>query len=311
MTSHFDKMIELGYHPIPVNPEQKFPARKSFGTWYPMHDWTKFKDKAPTKYQTMIWDKWESSIGLVTGTKTTEGCFVVLDIDTEDTNEMLMILEIFPDYNTAKIGKKGLSIFLNAPADYPSKQYKNEDGEVICEILGGGKSCRQTVIPPSIHPDTQVPYKWTRGPIHVDYLTKMSQSQSNELEDLMKQFGWKQVEQSTIDFTKKEFRNNDDSIFNDIDILALNNLDKWVPQLDLYGLVRVRDGYKCVPTWRESSTGRATSERKKSLSFANRGIVDFGTGKRYGPLTLVMQVNQCQLSQAYSWLSSQLYDTMS
>jgi hypothetical protein len=90
--------------------------------------------------------------------------------------------------------------------------------------------------------------------------------------------------------------------------IAIANLDKWIPQLNLYNCKRERDGsYKAVATWRPSNTGRPIEQRKRNLSISGRGIKDFGDDRGYSPIDLVMAARSCEFWDAHDWLE-QLVD---
>jgi hypothetical protein len=88
----------------------------------------------------------------------------------------------------------------------------------------------------------------------------------------------------------------------------LAELDRWVPDLDLYKCRRARGGYEAVPTWRESSTGRPLEERNRNLGISPKGIRDFVLGADGGltPIDLVMRALNCDFDDACSWLREQL-----
>src|SRR5262249_4226273 len=91
--------------------------------------------------------------------------------------------------------------------------------------------------------------------------------------------------------------------------VALKNLPKWVPDLNLFRWRRRRGqhaSYEAVATWRPSRTGRVSEERKLNLKISPLGIVDFGDGRGYSPLDLVMAAKECSLSEAATWLDKQL-----
>jgi hypothetical protein len=88
---------------------------------------------------------------------------------------------------------------------------------------------------------------------------------------------------------------------------ALDNLDLWVPQLDLYKCHRARGGYEAVATWRASNTGQPLEKRDLNLKIHPTGIRDFGDDRGYSALDLVMEVFDCSYGDAYDWLE-QLVD---
>jgi hypothetical protein len=63
-----------------------------------------------------------------------------------------------PNTPITKFGKKGFTGFYRYPhGEVPTASFRGKDGRVILDILGHG---RQTVIPPTVHPETGRPYEW-------------------------------------------------------------------------------------------------------------------------------------------------------
>src|SRR5262249_9938667 len=93
-----------------------------------------------------------AGIGIVCGET-----FSAIDIDCDD--EMRTAIEkVIPESLIGKRGRRGATWFYRGGNRRSRKFLVN--GRTVCEVLGVGK---QTVLPPSIHPDTGKPYEWTRG----------------------------------------------------------------------------------------------------------------------------------------------------
>ncbi len=88
------------------------------------------------------------NIGLPLG----QGGLVAIDIDTEDADHIARLVACLPPIRAAKRGKRGFTAFFLMAGDHFPIQRLN-----LVEILSHGA---QTVIPPSIHPDTGQPYVW-------------------------------------------------------------------------------------------------------------------------------------------------------
>lgn len=123
-----------------------------------MHrNWTQWCDRQITETElTGVSDK--SNIGLACGKFTT-----AIDIDDEAVLRLIgpQLLQYGP---VSKVGQNGRTdIFrTNLDAPEPSRKFRskrNADGHrtMLVEILATGN---QTVLPPSIHPDTGKPYEW-------------------------------------------------------------------------------------------------------------------------------------------------------
>lgn len=106
-----------------------------------------------------------SNIGIRTGDIHEDGsCLIGLDIDRQD-HQLLACVQraIGSDTVPVKQGKKGWTFVFRLTEQRPSvKIYWNRDGKrtAAIDVLCKGA---QTVVPPSIHPDTMQPYKWVAG----------------------------------------------------------------------------------------------------------------------------------------------------
>ena len=67
------------------------------------------------------------------------------------------IRRVIPASPVAKRGQRGWTEIGRTSRPIASRRYYGPDGEILVELLGDG---RQTVIPPSVHPDTERPYEW-------------------------------------------------------------------------------------------------------------------------------------------------------
>jgi hypothetical protein len=91
--------------------------------------------------------------------------------------------------------------------------------------------------------------------------------------------------------------------------LALRELHKWVPELGIHKLRR-RVGrfanYEGVAQWRASTQGRPLEERACNLKVSGLGIRDFGDGRGYSALDLVMAARGTDLFESFCWLDEKL-----
>jgi AAA domain len=101
-----------------------------------------------------------------------------------------------------------------------------------------------------------------------------------------------------------------DSPYDQINDLAMKDLDAWVPHLGIHKLRPQRGRYRSyigVAQWRESSTaGRGLDERDLNLKITQSGIKDFGDGRTYTSLDLVMAARGCEVKEAFNWLDEKL-----
>lgn len=130
---------------IPLYSREKRPV--------PM-DWSQYHDK-PVEPETQA--EWISScstgnIGLVLGQ---QSGICVLDIDCEDEGLIALIRQLVPQSPWVRIGQKGMVLAFRYSGQ-KTFRIKSAEGESICELLS---ERTQVVLPPSIHPKTQMPYQ--------------------------------------------------------------------------------------------------------------------------------------------------------
>lgn len=105
----------------------------------------------------------DANLGLLTGCPL-NAQFNLAVIDCDDDNLVRLLAVVIGATPCSKIGKKGRSDFVRVPkgSAFKSTQIRDSAGLGKIDILAGGK---QTVLPPSIHPDTQKPYSWVGIPL--------------------------------------------------------------------------------------------------------------------------------------------------
>ena len=109
-------------------------------------NWSQFAKTPPTELLLDIWSKRCSkhNIGLVTGKLSG---VIAIDIDKDSAKKLV------PNSPIVKKGKKGETRFFKYDGEVNWKRH-----DLGIELLSDGN---QTVIPPSIHPETGKPYFWT------------------------------------------------------------------------------------------------------------------------------------------------------
>lgn len=145
---------KAGFSPVPLHPASKRPVQDG---------WQKYHEKQPTPEEMEEWaTKYpNANIGLVLGSHTVgDTRLLAIDIDVDDQEMIQRFVRAIGTKDPAKKGKKGLTIFVRGPKKIENtmriKASKVGSAPVI-EIL----SCKtQTVVPPSVHPDTGQPYEW-------------------------------------------------------------------------------------------------------------------------------------------------------
>lgn len=308
-------LIARGFHVVPIAPKGKDMTGKSPGErrgsrWVGIPEWERFRDKFPTAIELEVWSDWaEAGIGVVLGSAVGEHQVIAIDIDVEDPDELRELQSAAPYSPMAKRGRKGVTLFYRGDRSLRTKQYKrgvHPNQRMLCEILTGNAT-RQTVVPPSVHPDTGHAYVWVNGAsaVRAVDLPILAGDDILKLEEALMNVGWDPA-------AATERRPVAPGAllggpFADINAEALARLDDWVTDLDLYDLTRARAGYAAVATWRGSTTGRPLTERKRNLSIQPSGIKDFGTNQGYSAIDLVMAAKSTTFDNAFAWLDRQLH----
>jgi hypothetical protein len=282
-----------GYRVVPIAPGTKYPGvHQGFGSYIALVGW-------PTSHVTD--PQPGAGLGLICGNP-----LVAADIDTDDEAMGVELIDALTDdggTTITKVGKRGQTLLLRPPPDTTVRSRKFLiNGATAFEMLADG---RQTVLPPTSHPDLKQPYKWGNGatPLNTDLhqIAVLRSDWEERVEAVLAKYGYEpesaKGEQRTFDET---------SPFQQINNLAMANLPEWVPALQLYSCRRGRgfQNYEAIAIWRPSQN--PLEERRANLKISSKGIVDFGTGKGYSPLDLVMASRACSLNEAFDWLTAQL-----
>lgn len=312
------ELTALAYHVVPIIPPGashpaagKAPGKFTAGEWRGLGEWERFRDRAPTEFELTLWSANypDANIGVVCGSPAGDGLVVIaVDIDTNDFEEIDILLGALPHAVMSKKGAKGQTLFYRAPADIKSKSYDlgvRPHARRVLDLLTGSQT-RQTVAPPSNHASGAV-YRWLSGPAPAHDLTVFDETALEKLEDTLASLGWNpDAMRATRAANASRAPLDPDDIWGETKSAALVRLVDWAPHLGLYNLRRARAGFEAVATWRDSSTGRPLEQRKRNLSIQPTGIKDFGTGETFSPLDLVMRAQGCDLETATAWLRARL-----
>jgi hypothetical protein len=287
-----------------------------------MTEWQRFRDRPPTAFELQLWQRWpDANVGIALGSPAADGLrLLAVDVDTTDPDELDAIIRALPPSPMVKRGLKGETRFYRAPAEIKSKGYKVPTGEfmpdgkpkrrTLVDLLTGSQT-RQSVVPPSVHPDGPT-YVWTAGPVPAAELPIFDEGALSKLEETLEAQGWGAAETgATADRPSQPPREDRDpdaspTIWRDLNDEALGKLEAWVPALDLYRLHAARGGYEAVATWRGSSSGQAAEKRKRNLKIHPSGIRDMGDDRTYTALDLIQAATSCNLDTAFGWLSVRL-----
>lgn len=118
-------------------------------------DFGKYSHRLPYRNEIDLFKKTKGhyNIGLMLGRINN---LMAIDVDT-DLKDVMEFIDIeTPETPVSKFGKKGITKFYRSTLNYNESMCDIDHG---CMLEFHGTS-RQTVIPPSIHPDTKSPYVW-------------------------------------------------------------------------------------------------------------------------------------------------------
>lgn len=280
------RLIDCGYSAIPVAPMTKRPGSFSLKEWRGMADWTRFCDRLPTEIETGIWDKWPDA-GICVAI---DQRLKVVDIDTDDHALMCAVLSAIPFSDVIKRGAKGFSAFYRGSSSIVSQPF-SVGKERVVDLLCHG---RQTVVPPTIHPTTLMPYAWNGTDslenTPIDQLPELPDDVAGRLEQALARFGYRPPEAYQP--------GEGDTVWRELNDTALRNLELWVPSLALPGTRRSGRGWRAIAAWR--------GVENANLSFHAKGIEDFGASEKHTPINVVMLAQACDLYTAAKWLAKQI-----
>jgi len=147
---------DQGFWPRPVQPETKACKIKGWQTPDPDLPLGKVEGWS-SKYAT-------HGIGLLLGSPAGDGT-VLAALDIDDDRYVRVAEVILGDPICGRIGARGAAYFVRIRGDvsYRGFKAKGEADTKIGELL---VRKRLVVIPPTVHPDTTQPYRWTGSPLH-------------------------------------------------------------------------------------------------------------------------------------------------
>lgn len=304
------KLIERGYSAIPIMPQTKRPGYLRGGEWIGMSDWQAiYSKRLPTQFEIDRWSATDAGVCVVCGKGSKD--LIGIDLDTDHPELLAAFDALLPATPLRKRGATGETRFYRGrpvsrsynlidPAFRPAKVAKGKPYRV-CDIIGDG---RQTVLPPTVHPDTQEPFKWIGGAALEDFdpddLPIIDDDIADQIATMLTRFGYKEEPKGSL----VRDPGDGDTPHRMLNEYALANLEAWVPKLGLYRCRRRHQGYEAVPTWRSSNRGTPIEKRKLNLKIAPDGINDFGDGpKGYTPIDVVIASQGCDLDTAVRFLA--------
>ncbi len=136
---------QRGLSVIPLYKREKRPIPNGWSQWH---------DHLPSEEQRSEWlhSFPDANIGLVLGKQSN---VVAFDIDTIDPVITKKLVDLLPVSPWKRVGKKGM-VLAYRWSGLKTFRVKSAAGESICEMLSDKT---QVVLPPSIHPETKMPYE--------------------------------------------------------------------------------------------------------------------------------------------------------
>jgi hypothetical protein len=292
-------LVANGYHSIPIEPNTKKPGRYS-----------------PSQHKFVGIPDWQISTMPVPSPQPGAGIGVrvgngLVCVDFDHDEHALILSDVFGSSPVNKAGQTAWSGFYRTNKPVPNQNYYTKEGVLVLQILAERK---QTVLPPTIHEGTGLPYQWCNG-------RSLYDTPLGELPLLPDDYHEKIL---ALGYVTSALKLNPDEKFDpetgeiesgfdanpcaDLNRTGLHNLPAWVPALlpDAKRRKGRYPAYDAVNPSRPSSTGRPYEQRKRNLGIVSTGIRDFGIDQSYSPLDLVMAVRGTDLAEAFCWLEEKL-----
>lgn len=257
-----------------------------------MSDWERFSHRLPSDIDLKYWYEYpDAGIGLLTGKFSR---IVALDRDY-DTNGTDALDRLIPYTPVKKKGAKGYTAFFRYNGEKSCSF--NIGGARVLDVLSDG---RQTLMPGTIHPDGHTYIYLTEDLLEeydpqdlpalpddfLEQVAKILEPYQNEAD--------KKYQKKTLALPSGTDEINTElsiqgQYFAQMNSIALQNLDKWVPKLVITAKPE-REGFRCIATWR--------GVKNPNVGIHPTGIYDFGGGYGMTPIDLVMNANNIPFIKA-------------
>lgn len=283
------RLVDNGYSAIPIMPGTKQPGDYRITEWWGTREWQRYCDRLPTSIEIELWDAWPDAGVCVP----LDHRLKVIDIDTDDAELMTAVLAVLPDSEVKKRGNKGFSAFYQGSPAIVSAPFSVGKTRVV-DLLAYG---RQTVLPPTIHPDTGQPYHWlgsdTLETVSIGDLPALPDNVAELLAAALTPFGYEPQDEH-----HRLVAGEGETYWREVNDTALKNLPAWVPDLRLKGTKKHGRGYRVVAEWR--------GVEDANVSIHPEGIKDWGNDELHTPIDLVMLATGVDLQSATSFLAERL-----
>ena len=179
-------MWERGYSVIPIMPNDKMPAEINMGQWKNMLGWAKYCKELASEHDMGRWEAWpNANVGITLGSASQ---VVAVDYDDDVDNLHAKIQALLPPSYVKKVGGRGHTAFYRYNGEVNRDWKKN--GVTVLQLLSSG---RQTVVPPSIHPNGREYYYITEDTLEWVNPTELSYLPHNFSEIMDNLFGYEKV----------------------------------------------------------------------------------------------------------------------
>ena len=146
------KLLENGFTPLRIEPGEKMPRSQGWQVDVPTPEKLTRSFNRP------------SNIGIRLGDSLPDGTYLVgIDVDIEEHSLHRCVVMAIGEKVPTKRGKKGHTYMVRFNKEirtHKIRWVREGKNTPAIDILAKGA---QTVLPPSIHPDTKQPYTWTSG----------------------------------------------------------------------------------------------------------------------------------------------------
>jgi hypothetical protein len=307
-----DPLRDQGYHVIPIKPGSKVPGIFASGEWSNLPGWQRWCSDMPPAFISDTWETWPNAgIGIA------HGVVVGLDVDTDRADVRAAIKTLIAGSPCNRRGSKGwIGYYLppyNAHTLGARLRWHDADGKIVVELLMHGT---QSVLPPTIHPDTRMPYVWEAGSealqdVALADLPRLPDGIEGEIDVALMALGitrgkMRQVSMSEFGFSPSSMSDLEKPAARSLNERALEPvaINAWWPAM---GLPKTRQrgngAWSAVADWRSSGSGRSLSERNPNIGITPSGIRDFGPNVSYTAIDVVMAAKQLDFNGAVAWLT--------
>lgn len=147
------KLLSLGYTPLHIDPDSKAARHPGWQHETPTEDSVR-RNFARTR-----------NLGVRCGDVKKDGtCLIGIDVDIDEAELIRCVQRAIGDENVpVKRGKKGATYLVRMDREVKTGKIRWVRGDKKIDAIDVLAKGAQTVVPPSIHPDTKLPYRWIAG----------------------------------------------------------------------------------------------------------------------------------------------------